>query len=242
MVKIWIDAGHGGADAGAVGSPNHVEKVGNLHLSLLLNEYLLHNFSNVQTALTRTNDRTVSLSERTNAANRWGADYFISIHHNAATPAARGYEDFIHKNSADTSVTGRVRGAIHTEVRKRILGKYGLPNRGAKKADFHVLRATNMPASLIEVCFVSNGQDRALMDNPQFYRDFTVALGEGLAVGLGLSRKSAPTPAPTAPAPAPAPEGTLYRVSVGAYRDIENARAMEQRLRSAGFSAYISKV
>lgn len=231
MVKIWIDPGHGGTDSGAVGDAGHVEKKVNLHLALLLNEYLLTNFSNVQTQLTRTGDNTVSLSQRTNAANAWGANYFISIHHNSGPATARGYEDFIHLNVGDSTTTGRIRRAIYTEVTRRVLPKYGLPNRGAKKADFHVLRETSMPASLIEVCFVSNASDRALMDNPQFYRDMASALGDGLASGLGLTRKSAP-----------APTGPLYRVSVGAYRDRNNAVAMEQRLRSAGFDAYITTV
>lgn len=236
MTKIWIDAGHGGQDSGAVGSGRYVEKSLNLNMALLLRDYLNAHYV-AEIGLTRANDPTISLSQRTNMANQWGADFFISLHHNSASFTARGYEDFIYLNTGDSTLTGRVRGSIHTEVKNRVLPKYGLPNRGPKKADFHVLRETNMPAVLIETCFVSNPSDQQLLDNPQFHVDMVAAIGDGIASGLGLPRKAAPAPAP-APT-APAPSGTLYRVVVGAYSVRSNADEMAARLNAAGFSPYI---
>lgn len=234
-VKIWIDAGHGGQDGGAI-SGKYVEKSLNLNMALLLRDYLNTHYV-AEIGLTRANDPTISLSQRTAMANQWGADFFISLHHNAASFTARGYEDFIYLNTGDSTLTGRVRGSIHTEVRNRVLSKYGLPNRGPKKADFHVLRETNMAAVLIETCFVTNPSDQQLLDNPQFHRDMVAAIGDGIAIGFGLPRKAAPAPAP---APTPAPSGTLYRVSAGAFRDRGNAEDLVRRLKAAGFSAYIT--
>ncbi len=82
MVKIFIDPGHGGSDTGA--SANGLqEKQLTLQTALALRNMLLNEYQNVSVLLSRTSDQTVSLTQRTNAANSWGADYFLSIHMNA---------------------------------------------------------------------------------------------------------------------------------------------------------------
>jgi len=81
MVKIYIDPGHGGNDPGAVANGLR-EKDLTLKIGLKLRDYL-SGYENVQIRMSRTTDKTVSLSERTNDANKWGADLFVSIHINA---------------------------------------------------------------------------------------------------------------------------------------------------------------
>lgn len=93
MVKIFIDPGHGGTDPGA--SANGLqEKQLTLQIALALRNILLNEYQNVTVQLSRTSDQTVSLTQRTNAANSWGADYFLSIHINAG--GGTGFEDYIY--------------------------------------------------------------------------------------------------------------------------------------------------
>lgn len=82
MVKIFIDPGHGGSDSGASGNGLQ-EKHVTLQIALALRTILLDEYQNVSVQLSRTSDQTVSLTQRTNAANSWGADFFLSIHINA---------------------------------------------------------------------------------------------------------------------------------------------------------------
>ncbi len=91
--KIVIDAGHGGNDPGAVGRSGLKEKNVNLDIARRLSDLL--RAEGVQTVLTRSTDRFISLSARVNIANRSGADLFISIHSNAARSSALcGFEVF----------------------------------------------------------------------------------------------------------------------------------------------------
>lgn len=75
---VVIDAGHGGRDPGA-GSNATREKDLTLSIARALRSDLLRN-GGVRVALTRDDDRFLSLAERSAIARRLGADLFISIH------------------------------------------------------------------------------------------------------------------------------------------------------------------
>lgn len=82
MVKIFIDPGHGGSDPGATGNGLQ-EKTLTLQIALALRTILTNEYEDVSLLLSRTSDQYVSLNDRTNAANNWGADFFLSIHVNS---------------------------------------------------------------------------------------------------------------------------------------------------------------
>ncbi len=82
MTKIYLDPGHGGNDPGAVGNGLR-EKDLTLEIGLKVRDILLRNYENVEVRMSRTADTTLSLDQRTNDANTWGADFLISIHINA---------------------------------------------------------------------------------------------------------------------------------------------------------------
>lgn len=88
---LWVDAGHGGTDSGAVGPNGLKEKDVVLSVAMLLGAELAGDF-NVQ--YSRKTDVFVSLSERARLANAAGADAFISIHCNSAENPAQGFEVF----------------------------------------------------------------------------------------------------------------------------------------------------
>src|SRR5690625_6971829 len=98
MTKIYIDAGHGGNDPGASGNGLR-EKDLTLTIAKKV-QALLKDYATVR--MSRTTDKTLSLTQRTNDANSWGADYFLSIHINAG--GGTGYEDYIY-NGRDRKST-----------------------------------------------------------------------------------------------------------------------------------------
>lgn len=229
---VFIDCGHGGTDGGA-GTRPYLEKELVLTVGNRLNQYLTTNFD-VKVVMSRTTDKTLSLDQRTDHANSIDADFLISVHFNASVlPVARGYEDFCYINVTDGSTSEKIRTAIHNEVINRVLKKYSIPNRGRKKANFHMVRESNMPAVLVETLFVSNESDQSLIRNNTYMNDVVIAYGEGIAKGMGLPRKQRTT---TAPAPT---TGKLYRVQCGAYSVRANADALLTRLKRAGYSAFI---
>lgn len=92
---LVIDAGHGGRDAGALGSSSK-EKDINLDVALAFGRYVESNNPDVRVVYTRKSDVFVPLYERAEIANRNKADLFVSVHTNALPrgKVARGFETY----------------------------------------------------------------------------------------------------------------------------------------------------
>ena len=108
---LVIDAGHGGNDAGAIGSLTK-EKIINLNVALAFGKLVERNCSDVKVIYTRKTDVFIPLHTRADIANRNKADLFISIHTNALPKGriSRGLE---------TYTLGMHRAADNLEVAKR---------------------------------------------------------------------------------------------------------------------------
>ncbi|WP_208587945.1 N-acetylmuramoyl-L-alanine amidase family protein [Gracilibacillus suaedae] len=184
MVKIFLDPGHGGQDPGAVANGLQ-EKVLVLDIAKRI-EKKLKGYPGIQVKLSRTTDKFLSLSERANLANSWGADYFISVHINAG--GGDGYEDFIY-NRTSSEATKANQNIMNTEVVKET----SFDNRGKKQANFAVLRLTSLPAILTENGFIDDKSDANKLKSANF-RD-RVAHGHVNAIvkvfGLNKSKKPA---------------------------------------------------
>lgn len=102
-LRIVIDPGHGGQDPGAIGVNGLKEKEVTLAVAKELRR-LIKGRIPCKILLTREDDRTLSLSQRTAAANAFGADLFVSIHANAArNRSARGIETYYLDRASDRS-------------------------------------------------------------------------------------------------------------------------------------------
>lgn len=223
MVKIYLDAGHGGSDPGAVGN-GLKEKDLTLKLAKKV-EALLKNYQDVQTKMSRTGDTYPSLSDRTNEANKWGADYFMSLHINAGGGA--GYEDFVFTGSSKSIAYQNI---IHAEIIKTI-GE--MKNRGKKQANFQVLRNTKMPSILTECGFIDNLSDAASLKQEAFLDGLAQGHVNGLVKSFGLKEKV------VAPINKPETKGKLYKVQVGAFAEKQNAADLQSDLKKKGFPAII---
>ncbi|MBI5015152.1 MAG: N-acetylmuramoyl-L-alanine amidase [Deltaproteobacteria bacterium] len=100
-LRIVIDPGHGGVDPGALGPGGLKEKDVVLAVALELGDRLRSEVT-CEVRFTRSDDRTVSLEERTAIANAFGADLFVSIHANASRSVeAHGVETYYLERSSD---------------------------------------------------------------------------------------------------------------------------------------------
>ncbi len=166
-VPVCIDPGHGGSDPGAIGF-GYQEKDINLDVGLKLRAWLDRDTQDAtgggdwNVLMTRTDDRFISLCQRANMANAFGAASFLSIHMNAFTSsAANGTETFCMVGQ-EANAGGRLRNVVQTEA----LAAWRLTNRGTKSANFAVLRLTAMPAALLEGGFMTSPIDIVPISDP----------------------------------------------------------------------------
>ena len=230
MVKIYLDAGHGGKDSGAVGN-GLFEKNVVLDLAKRV-EAKLKEYKNVEIKQTRTTDVFLELSERTTAANQWGADCFVSFHCNSATDAsAKGFESFVYNGSIGPD-TIAFQNVMHSEILRQIGAN--VVDRGKKRANFHVLRESNMKAILVENLFVSNASDAALLKQATFLDRLAQGYTTGIEKFYGLVKETRPPTNNT-------PTDKLYQVVAGTYSNRDNAEAQVKKLAADGYSAYIQE-
>lgn len=172
-MKIVIDAGHG-PDTPGKRSPDGIlrEYMFNSATARYIIE-LLKQYDGVEIMATFEDVRDVSLKERTDRANNWGADIFISIHANAMGDnwsSAKGIETFEYLHT--DPVTDRLAASVHRHMIKNT----GRLDRGLKRADYHVLRETHMPGVLIECGFMDNVEECALLCSDEYRRTCAKAI------------------------------------------------------------------
>lgn len=183
-MKIFIDPGHGGSDTGATGYGLR-EKDLTLSISKRIESILLNEYDNVQVKMSRTGDQTVSLNERTNAANAWNADFLLSVHINAS--GGSGFESYIYIGQFPSrAATDQKRKIIHDEVIKAT----GLIDRGKKEADFHMVRESHMQSVLTENGFIDNAHDANLLSQSSFLDKIARGHANGLEKALKLKKKA----------------------------------------------------
>lgn len=181
--KIVIDPGHGGNDPGAEGFGLQEKNI-NLDIALRLRKKLAH-YTDI--IMTRSGDVFVSLSERAAIANRAGADCFIAIHLNAG--GGTGFESYTYTGGSVAGET--IRSIIHKEMAAYYQAG-GFPDRGMKKANFAVLRSTNMPSVLLENLFIDHQADADKLRDPSFRDGAAGAMANGLIKALKLQGETQP--------------------------------------------------
>jgi N-acetylmuramoyl-L-alanine amidase len=183
-VRIFLDPGHGGKDSGAQQGGMR-EKQLTLAIARRIRT-LLAAYRGVSVKLSRSGDTFVSLAARTAAANRWGAALYLAVHINAG--GGSGYEDYIYP--AAGSATASDQRKIHAAVVKAT----GFRDRGRKRANFHVLRESRMPAVLTENGFIDNPIDRKKLQSSAFIDKIARGHVAGIAAIFGLQKKSKTSP------------------------------------------------
>ena len=134
----------------------------------------------------RTGKTDVDLKPRTDAANNWGADYYISFHHNANAGkwgSHTGVETFIYTQPGEKAT------ALGKVLHAASLKAYGLTDRGLKKENLHIVRETDMPAVLIEGGFMDSTIDIKKLRDDKVLETAGKLYAQALAKLIGLVKK-----------------------------------------------------
>lgn len=254
-VKIMIDAGHGGYDAGAVYNGRR-EKDDNLNLALAVGDILKSQGYDV--VYTRTDDVYDSPVQKARIGNESGADFFVSIHRNSSpTPNQyNGVQTLIYDDSG-------IKKTMAENVNKR-LEEVGYRNINVDvRPDLAVLRRTSMPAILVEAGFINNNKDNNLFDSK--FEETAQAIADGInetirAAGMtgssgraaggndvaavmsysaNMNDMSGARETESVRPPANGNEKDVYQILVGIYRSFASASFQMNKFINEGYMAEI---
>jgi N-acetylmuramoyl-L-alanine amidase len=175
--RIVIDPGHGGKDFGAPGFvPGVHEKDVVLEIAKRVARKIREEL-NLEAVLTRSDDRYLTLEERTAFANTRGADLFVSIHTNASRdPRAYGTETYFLNLATDDEAI-RVAAMENATSTKNISDLHSILNDLLKNAK---INESSRMAEMVQSALVKNlnrrGYDR-VKDKGVKQAPFYVLLG-----------------------------------------------------------------
>ena len=185
-MKIIIDPGHAGrtVDPGAVNAATGLQEADiTLIVSRLVESHLIATGHEVK--LTRRDweqSETDDLSYRTSLANDWCADVFVSIHCNsAASPSAEGYEVWTSPGDTQGDVLA---SCIYSQITAEFSDRKGRTDYSDgdpdKESRFYVLVHTDAPACLVEMAFISNDEEAALLSDVAWQDRYARAIARGV--------------------------------------------------------------
>ena len=211
--KVFLSAGHGGIDPGAV-AYGLKEKDINLNIMLACNDVLIRH--GVDTVLSRTKDENDPVAQEVKEANASKAAIAMSFHGNAGR--GDGSETWYSKGSA--------KGRELASLCEKHVREIGQNSRGIKPStELWFVKATTMPAVICECAFVDNDKDNDIIDTVEEQRAFGVAYAKAALEYFGIpyiENKSA-----------------KYTVQVGAFSNKSNAVDLCEKVKSAGFDAFV---
>lgn len=228
--KVCFIVGHGksqsgGYDSGAVNGSYHEFKIAR-EIAKYAQEYF--NKYYYETADLMNYDGKLYLTERIKKVDAANYDFIAEIHLNAGK--GTGPEVYYYHGSPT--------GEKHAEaISAAISSAFGIRNRGAKvklnksgKDYFAIIRDTKPCAVLVETVFIDTASDLEKVKTAAGQKKCGEVIAHAIADVMGLKMKEA----------SPATD-KLYRVQVGAYSKKENAENAVEKLKKAGFDAYITE-
>lgn len=175
MAKVFLSAGHGGNDPGAVG---YGLKEKDINLNILLSCKTELERHGVTVIASRLKDENDGVRDEVKEANASGADLAVSIHTNAG--GGDGFEAFYWSlNKEDKNLAGLC------EKHVKALGQN---SRGLKPGDhLYWCRNTEMTSCLVEVFFIDNDKDNDIGDTVAEQSAFGVAFAKAILEYLGIT-------------------------------------------------------
>ena len=180
-MRIALDAGHGNKNRGSGYDPGAVAGgVAEADVALawaISGRWILTREFGIEVFLTRDDDSDPTpVGTRDDKAEAAGADLFLSIHANAASPNVSGCETY-YRDGADKTFAKVVQACL--------LSAMGIKDRGVKSESVSqhgslAVFGFDGPAALAEVGFITNPTDRARMQE----RDRRVAFWRSLGAAL----------------------------------------------------------
>ncbi len=176
-LTVVIDAGHGGAETGAM-SP-HGLKESDLNLALAKNVRAALTNLGARVVMTREDDVSVPLYDRPKVAHAQGADAFVSIHHNAPPVDRDPRRIRYHAVYAWNDIGLSLARAINA----RMAAAFGdtLTNNGVQRANFAVTRNPEIPSCLVETDFLTTPEGELDCWNRERRQRVAAAIAAGIA-------------------------------------------------------------
>lgn len=225
--RVFIDAGHGGEDSGAISAATK-QREKDLVLDVALRLGALLEDEGFAVSQSRTNDVFVSLDRRSDLAKKENADIFVSVHANTTgNKDAQGIETFSLSFAESDSTSGDTRiskkewpGNTH-DKESSVLGYFihasmntarGDADRGFRHARFQVLRRAPCPAVLVECGFLSNEAENTSLASPRYRQRLACAIANGIkAYALAIPKEMPGIPEiPEIPDPSDPPDPPEY--------------------------------
>lgn len=230
--KIAYGAGHNDKTANGIPEYLHKPKMNEWRLNDRVARYFAEAASMYEDVeLLRVDDPKgqagVNLLERCQKANDWGADFFLSIHHNGGIRGGKGGGlcAFSYKEGTQGAA---YRDAIYAACLEAggIKGNRSQPKQAYS---YYVLKYTKMAAVLMEYGFMDSTTDAPIILQDAFAKAQAYATMAGIARVAALQLKPECDPA----------NQKFYRVQVGAFDEKENAQALLEKLKELGFEGFI---
>lgn len=191
--------------------------------NLLAEELLRHGF---EVLLIAPGDADVPLQTRTDLANEFKCDIYVSIHFNAYDGSFEGADPSgisVHIYDGNVSDdTHRLAECVANHLKQGTQQTF----RGIKRNNFHVLRETYMSAILTENGFMDNEREALLMLDKDFQQEVATEHAKGVCDFFNIDYVE---------------DSGLYKVQVGAFSNKENAQRLADDLQSKGYPTYIVK-
>ena len=173
-IKIVVDAGHGGKEVGAIGCCGDKEKDINLAISKGLKKELDSRGAHVE--MTRADDSTVSLQDRVKFAREKDATILVSIHANALPDGQdpiknRGTSVYYYHNQAKP---------LAESILSEMTTQLGTNNDKVRQGSLALVRPTSSVSVLIEVAYMINPDDYALLTDKDFQQKCAKAIADGI--------------------------------------------------------------
>ena len=169
--KVFIDAGHGGTDPGALGY-GYRESDLNLQVAKKVESKLKS--KGIDIKMSRSSDIFYSLSERAEMANDYGADAFVSIHQNSAeVKSANGIETYYNRNKEEDK-------PLSNDIQTQVISQTGANNRGVKNAEFTVLVKSEMISALVECGFITNELEVKKLSDSAYQDKLATGIADGI--------------------------------------------------------------
>ena len=181
-LKVFIDAGHGGHDPGAVDGTDDdtlytEEEDINLGIALRMRDALARCGFEVQ--LSRMDDSYVPLTSRAELANIWGANALVAIHANAATVSSARGSEIYYQTAEDKTLADAIDPFLAA------VSPWN--DRGVKyRSNLVVLNGATMPAVLIEYGFITNPAEEALLSTSSYQTKVAEATCKGFCAWFAV--------------------------------------------------------
>lgn len=220
--KVFLNAGHGDVDPGAVAN-GLKEKDVNLSIALACEAELKRH--GVEVKMQRTTDKGATSTQIASNCNGYNPNLAVDIHNNAG--GGDGAEVYHHYGGGKGKT-------LATNILNEIVA-IGQNSRGAKtrrgtdgRDYYYFIREIAAPSVIVECAFLDNKKDVQIIDTNAEQTAMGVAIAKGILKTLGVAYKK---PEPVTPA--------VYRVQFGNYSDKADAQKVVSLLNALGVTATI---